>query len=337
VVIGGAYIVARAYIFGALALRVFVRALKFVAVIVIALAALEHLTQSIVTNNLIAALWGTPGFEPDYRSGMLRAYSTFAHPIFYGTFCATAAAIFLYSQQNLSSRVLYGVGCFIGCLMAMSSAPLISFMIVMSAYSYDHVMRRVLSRWRVLQLGLIVFFVTVYLTTNKPVSWVVSHLTLDPSTGYFRVATWDTSLYYIGLSPLVGYGFEVYGEVGDFFANATVDSVWLVLALRFGVPLVALILLTNIASFYRSGKTPGGWRRLDPYMDGMRTAFTLVLVIFIFAGLTVHFWNNIWMLWGLFVGIRASLHEDYLRSSATQVLDRPVDMAPSRALGGVAS
>jgi O-antigen ligase len=158
-----------------------------------------------------------------------------------------------------------------------------------------------------------VLLVAIFFVVNSPISWIVANLTLDPSTGYFRQATWDSALYYIGLSPLVGYGFEAHGNEDDFFANATVDSVWLVIALRSGVPLVIFVILANAASFYRY-RPSAGIRISDSYMDNMRTAFTLALIIFMFAGLTVHYWNNIWMFWGLCLGIRASLHEQYLNS-----------------------
>jgi O-antigen ligase len=316
----GGYLVARAYFFGEAALRTFVQVLKPIAVVVILLAIVDHLTGRIVTYNTIATLWGLPTFNPEYRNGMLRAFSTFPHPILYGTFCVVAGAIFLYSERTFSGRILYVGGCFFGCILAMSSAPLISFMIVMSTYAYDVFMRQYRWRWKAMVVALSIFLLVVFLVTNKPISWLVSNLTLDPSTGYFRVATWDTALYYIGLSPLTGYGFRDYANPDDFFGNASVDSVWLSLALRFGLPSVVLIVLTNVLSFYKSGPT-GGLRPGNSYMNNMRTAFTLVLVIYMFAGLTVHYWNNIWIFWGMCIGIRASLQEEYLNPSAGLVFD----------------
>jgi hypothetical protein len=229
----------------------------------------------------------------------------------YGTFCVVAGAIFLYSERSVLRQVLYTGGCFFGCVLSMSSAPLISFVIVVSVYSYDRIMRRYPWRWHVLVIGLCALLAVVFGVANKPVSWIVSHLTLDPSTGYFRVATWDSAFYYIGLSPYVGFGFEAYGIIGDFFGNASVDTVWLALALRFGIPTIVFLFFANVTTFYRSGSTAGN-RQGDPYMCRMRTGFTLVLVVFMFIGLTVHYWNNIWIIWGICIGVRGSLQEEYL-------------------------
>jgi hypothetical protein len=194
----------------------------------------------------------------------------------------------------------------------MSSAPLLMFCVALSVYSYDRLMKSSPWRWKAFAalIGAVLAF--IYLTTNHPTSWIVAHLTLDPSTGYFRQATWDRAFYNIGFSPLVGFGFGDIGDGREFFDNASVDAVWLVLALRFGVPIVVLMLLANVTSFFVGfgrktvGLTP------DTYMDNMRTAFTLAVMTFSLVGLTVHYWNTMWMLWGAYIGIRASLNEHFL-------------------------
>jgi len=44
----------------------------------------------------------------------------------------------------------------------------------------------------------------------------------------------------------------------------------------------------------------------------MATGFTMVLGMFMFVGLTVHFWNYMWISWGLCIGTRASVREWFL-------------------------
>jgi hypothetical protein len=101
----------------------------------------------------------------------------------------------------------------------------------------------------------------------------------------------------------------------------TVDSIWLVFALRFGVPAVALLFLSNVSSFLPVKSARGRRNRnddapavsaTDKYMADMSMAFTTVLVMFMFIGLTVHFWNYMWIFWGICLGVRASLREWHL-------------------------
>ena len=77
---------------------------------------------------------------------------------------------------------------------------------------------------------------------------------------------------------------------------------------------MGFLLLANVTSFYLGfgRKTVG--RTVDRYMDNMRTAFTLAVMIFMLAGVTAHYWNTMWMLWGAYIGIRASLYEQFLQT-----------------------
>jgi O-antigen ligase len=302
----GSYVIVRAYIFGRPALYAFVQALKIVAIMIILFALLEHLAGDYLVGNTVAALWGDPGTDPDFRNGLLRARSTFPHPILYGTFCSVAGAIFLYSETRNFGRTLCVGFCFVGCVLAVSSAPLISFAIAIFVFCYDCAMRRWQWRWKLLTTIIGVGLLAVFSIANRPTSWLIANLTLDPSTGYFRQATWDRAFYNIGVSPLTGYGFGAFGDPNEFFDNASIDSVWLVLALRFGVPVVIFVLLASVTSFLQLKRRV---RAADPFLENMRTAFTLVLVIFAVAGLTVHFWHSIWIFWGMCIGIRANLRE----------------------------
>jgi hypothetical protein len=306
----GGYMFARAYFFGRPALHCFIQVLKIVAILIIAFAALEHFSGSNLIANAVAAIWGNPSVGPEYRNDILRAWSTFPHAILYGTFCTIAGAIFLYSESKRISRIFYVGFCFAGCVLAVSSAPLILFSVAIAVYFYDHIMRRYSWRWKVLVVLIGGALVAVFLIADRPTSWVIAHLTLDPSTGYFRKGTWDRALYNIDLSPMVGYGFDAFGDPDELFDNVTIDSVWLVLALRFGVPVVILTLLAIAMSFMPAGRrarVQGG----DDYLNNLGTAFTLALVVFSLAGLTVHFWHAIWIFWGICLGIRVGLRERY--------------------------
>jgi len=304
----GAYIVARAFIFEKTALNIFVEGLKYVVIIMIAFAVLDHVSGRLITHDTVARLWGLYPWEPEFRHGMLRATSIFDHPILYGTFCAVAGAIFFYSERIQTRRMFYVGICLFGCFLAMSSAPILSFGVVIFVYCYDQMLKKYHWRWKAFTIAIVTMLIVIYLSTNNPTSWIVSHLTLDPSTGYFRKATWERSFYNISFSPITGYGFNLFGDPNEFFDKASVDSVWLVVALRFGIPMVIFLLLTNFASFFPSSQSPN-IRACDIYLKSMSTGMTLAVMVLTLAGLTVHYWNTIWLFWGLCIGIRGSLQE----------------------------
>jgi hypothetical protein len=299
----GGYLISRAYCFGRPALDTFIRVLKIFAVIVIILAMADTISGRPIVHETIVP-WDKTWLEGQMRNGWVRAMSTFDHPILFGVFCALTAAILLYWEKTLLRRSVAAGLCFLGCILSLSSAALMAFSIILIAFTYDQLLRRYSWRWSAfwIIMGMLIF--VVFVVAAHPLNWVLSHLTLDPQTGYFRMLIWDTALTYIAQSPVIGYA---YHSLNNVILDNSVDSIWLVLSLRFGVPMLVLFFLTNVAAFFPSQRNFKGTG--DVHMDQMRRAFTLVLLMFMFTGLTVHFWKYMLMFWGLCLGIRASLRE----------------------------
>lgn len=295
----GGYLISRAYCFGRPALDTFVRVLKVLAIIVIILAVADNISGTLIIHNVANFAPGDQGL----REGWVRAASTFVHPIALGVFCALTAAILLYWEKTLLSRSVAAGLCFLGCFLSLSSAALMAFTIIMVAFTYDQLLRRYSWRWSAFWIATSILMLTVFVVAAHPLNWIFSHLTFNPQTGFYRMMVWDVGLTYIAQSPVIGFGYQF----NDIILDNTVDSIWLVLSLRFGVPMAVLFFLTNVATFFPSQRDFNGTS--DVHMDQMRCAFTLVLLMFMFTGLTVHFWKSMLTFWGLCLGVRASLRE----------------------------
>ena len=116
---------------------------------------------------------------------------------------------------------------------------------------------------------------------------------------------WEVASDYINRAPFTGYAYALYNNN---IIDGSVDAVWLVFSLRFGLPMAILFFLTNVAAFFPTRQRSRNGIN-DSDLDRMKRAFTTVLLLFMFAGLTVHFWNYMLMFWGLCIGIRASMRE----------------------------
>lgn len=302
----GGYLIARAFFFGLPALNTFVRVLKVFAIIAIIFGIADTLSGRLIVHEIIGAIvHATELPQPGYRHNLVRAASTFDHAILFGAFCAVTAAILLYWEQNVVHRILVVGLCFLGCILSFSSAAIMAFMIVVSAYIYDRLMCRYSWRWIALWIVAGVLVLLAFLLANHPLAWIITHATFDPQTGYFRFLIWDTALQYIARAPMAGYGYVQFKNV---ILDGSVDSIWLIYSLRFGFPMALLLLLTNFAAMLPTKSEPK-YGNSESHMDRMQRAFTLALLAFIFTGLTVHFWNFTWMYWGLCIGIRASIRE----------------------------
>ncbi|MDF0494647.1 hypothetical protein [Bradyrhizobium yuanmingense] len=300
----GGYIVARGFFFGPAAVCSFIQPFKIVTAYIVLLALFDNLSGRLIVQQMFSAAFGSHApLTPDFRLYWVRAASTFDHPILLGTYCTVACGILLFSEQRPLSRMLWAGLCVFGCLLSLSSAPLLSCFIVLMVYLYDAALKQYSGRWRALQLCLVAMVLVILAVANHPLGWIISHLTFDPVSGYFRMLIWDAATQKIMYSPLTGYAF---GPLNHDILDSTIDSVWLVFALRFGLPMVFLLLLTNITSIL-----PSGFKGVmeDPSAPGLRIAFTVAVVMLMFTGLTVHYWNYLWIFWGVCIGIRASLRE----------------------------
>ena len=310
----GSYMLARAFINDKSSIKEFMRALKFVAVVLIALSVLDTLSGTFFIKELITK------FIPDPRPYrfpnaqihrsffgivVLRAASTFGHPILYGTFCSIAGLLFLTSER-VGQRVFYCAVCLFGCVLSLSSGPLLAFVIGISLSTYDQFLRAYSTRWKILWLIAIAAICALFVFSNNPITWMFRHLTLDPATGYFRLLIWSHAGDYIALSPITGG--EISSWATDEILSDTVDSVWLELSLLYGLPMVVLLLLASLSACGLFGRKIKD-RLINHDIRRIRTAFSLVLFLFAILGLAVHFWGSIWMLWSLCMGIRTSLEE----------------------------
>lgn len=304
----GGYFVGRAFFFGPLALAAFLRIFKVVIFVVIMLAVLDPLFGENVVQTIVATLVNTPGGVPNQdRFGIIRAASTIEMAELYGTVCCVAGSIFLYLETLKGSKVRWAAFAFFGCFLSLSSGPLLAFVIVVSFYFYDQFLQNYPGRWRAVAITLVLFLLAVFASSDRPISWLVAHMTLDPSTAYFRLYVFDYVMEQVRLRPLVGYGFGPIGN-DEFLSTTTVDCVWLVNAARYGIPMIALFFCANLMTFINFGSKRRS-DRVDEFMTKAGTGFTQAIVTFILVGITVHFWNATWMLWTVCLGIRGAIKE----------------------------
>jgi hypothetical protein len=319
----GGYLAARAFFFGPVALQTFLRVLKILTLMSVIFGTADRVSGTLLVHNYFASLLHVAPIRDQYRGGFLRATSTFDHAILFGAFCSVVANMMLYSERNVIHRVLWVSLCLYGCILSWSSSGLMSSFLVLAFYSYNRLMKNYSWRWRALCLISILIASIYVLVSNNPMGWIMSHLTLDPESGYWRFMEWDAAASKISESPLAGFGTQLLNQP---LLDLSVDSVWLVLALRFGLPAVFLLILTNLAAMLPVRRTACGWPS-ESYIRELSTGFTIVLVIFMFAGLTVHYWNFIWIFWGICIGIRVSLNE-YTIAASTRYDSQVIAHAP---------
>ena len=317
----GAYLVGRAYFSNRRSLELFIGVLKPVTIVIILLGLLDTLTGRPVVQQLV----GIGGYQVDYRAGLLRADSVFPVGELFGTFCVAATALFLYSERTLTSRIFYVGLSVLGAVLSLSSGPLLGLAIVLSVFVYDLILRKRAWRWKLFGLAVFALTLSAFIVSNAPVAFLVRNLTLNPETGYFRLATWNFGLEEVARSPILGEGITSYAGASDLvqiFVGKSVDALWLVLMLRYGVTVVVFLLATIFLPFLY--KDRGSAR--DLYMNNIRMGLSLAVLCMSYIALTVHFWDSIWVFFALCIGIRASFVEITVKQSPI-VAPRKADLS----------
>jgi hypothetical protein len=316
----GGYAAGRAFFIRPEALRAFLSVLKPLAFTAVVLGMADTITGRMFIHETLASLLHVAPIVSTFRGSGVRAASTFDHAIQFGAFCCLVGAMLLYSERNVVKRIVYVGICFAGTILSWSSSGLMSFAMILAAYAYDRLLGQYPRRWTVFWAAIAVIYLAIMLTTIHPLGWVLTHLTLEPESGYYRLMEWDTATGYISAAPWTGYAFRTFPEAELY----SVDCVWLAVALRFGIPASLFLMLANLTAILPNGSAPQD-PAAEPFMSQMRAAFTVVLVMFMFIGITAHYWNYIWIFWGICIGIRASLRErTYVASNRSASYSRPV-------------
>lgn len=319
----GAYAIARAYIRDLETLRATLRIVLYSVVLAGAIAVLDTLSGSQFVHAVLRSVLGGEPLPPiEYRMGLVRAYSTFDHPIHYGTYCATMFALLWMSEPRRLWRIVHAAGVAVAAGLALSSAPILSLALQGGMMGWNTVTRSIPYRAQLSLAILVGLYIGAELVASRSLlQIIISIATFDPWTGYYRMLIWEYGLENLWTSPWLGIGMEDW-ERPRWMVAATIDSYWLVLTLRSGLP--AFLLVATGVVLVGRGVVKRGRTARDPLRRNMAAGWMISLVAISFLGATVHFWNVPHALFYFFLGLGSALADPRPVRSAASALVRPI-------------
>ena len=270
--------------------------------------ALDAVTGTPLTHDFIRQLLGLPvltagGGVLEYRLGILRSMGPIIHPILFGVVCA--AGLILAVGSPIRFKRLTIAVCAIGVFLSMSSAPMEGSVLGLGLLAYDRRLAHFRGRWMLLIGSVIIGLGVVFLFTSSPLAFLFGHLNLDSSSYWVRLLQWNNVGAVVLDSPWIGIAFQWPDIVAHmpFFVQESIDSLWLNLALIYGIPGSVLVGLSMLsAACYRTNRSPIG---LTSEESRLATSLSILIVVIVLMGFTVHLWEGPWMLVGLLVGASA--------------------------------
>jgi hypothetical protein len=320
----------------------FVNFLCHVIVIIALFGVLDVLTSRPIIHEFLGQLTGytnintgTSNVGGGLRMGFFRATGPIGHPILYGIVCAIG--LLLAVASPIRAKGLTIAACGLGVLLSLSSAPIEGAILGLGLLTYNRLLARFRSRWSILiGIGALGIGVSFALSTS-PLAFVLGHINLDPTSYWVRLYQWQTVGTIVLNSPWVGIGFNLVDVARKMpvFIFASVDSLWLWLAMVYGFPGAILVGLSMVsAACY-----PVSGRDINLTIEESKLATTLSVIIamIVLLGFTVDFWEESWMLAGLLVGVRAHLADLGSQRSSTPTNTDPDgarQRSSHRSLGG---
>ena len=295
----------------------FIGFLCSVIAIVGLLGAMDTVSHRYFTHELMRSLLGgAPIEDAGSRLGLLRATSTLEHPILLGFVCSVG--LLLAASVPIRARLFAVSCCFLGMLLALSAGPIQTAVIGFGLLAYNRVLSGIQFRWGVLIALGIAGITILFVTVDNPFGFVFNHLTFDAQSAYYRIYIWTVASAAVSDSPIWGWGF-VLPAIYD--VPRTVDSVWLLWSLIYGIPGAVLLALSITSS--ASLPTTGRNVHLTVAESKLGTTLGIQVFLILFLGFTVDYFGNGSTLIPLLIGVRARLGElgktasaDFVRSNS---------------------
>lgn len=228
------------------------------------------------------------------RFDLMRATSVFAHPILFGTLSAMffPFAIMLMLRQRTLAYITGVVSLIVSMLMTLSSAPLLSLIF----QGFTAVLVKFWDTARRLWIGL--FFgglagalLIEALSDRGFFGILISYLTFNPNTGYFRMLQWQHSMDDIIAHPILGIAHHDWTRpYWKSWLGESIDSFWLLTTLQHGI-FASLLLL--IACLYTVFHVLNHVHQQCDSVRWMVTTWILSFMSLILIGFTVHYFDKL--------------------------------------------
>jgi hypothetical protein len=247
------------------------------------------------------------------RFGILRATNVFAHPILYGTIAALFFP-FMVMLMRFSFRKRYllsNIILFSSMVLTLSSAPLLSLVFQAMSAVLVRFWNGAQRFW--LAFGFVAIAAAMFLQmfSNRGfLGILVSYLTFNPVTGYYRMLQWEYSMNDISNNLLFGIAHHDWHRPA--WLSESIDSFWLLLVLQHGIIAGAILFF---AAFYSVFYFLNRLHLHHIYSRWMVSSWILAFTAMILIGFTVDFYGKLQPMFFFFLGAigwaRQATHVNY--------------------------
>lgn len=267
--------------------------------------AIEAIGHRLIVQDVVAAITGKSNpIRLEVRKGFMRGTSTFAHPILVGIFLASFLPIYLLSGLRGWPRMV-GVSTSILGLFSMSSAAVLGIIVGGCLFVYDWLTERIANLTWKLFLGFsAILYFFVEMTSNRGFyTLLVQYASLNSVSAYNRIHIWNFGTENIARHPWFGIGYADWDRP-SWMHSGSFDWLWLIFALRFGIPVAVLMLGATLLAVAMLALNS---RHLPPSDARLLRGVAISLGVFALGLNSVSLWMNSLAWFFMLVGLSVSL------------------------------
>lgn len=296
----GGYVIARAFVRTPEDFMAMCRTLIFAIICTIPFAIFETLTGRAILSEIINAIPGLnapPKVFYEYRLNLIRPQVIVSHPILYGLFCSIGFSLAFVALKGTTGnfrRYLMSALVATATFLSLSSGAILAVAVQLSLIGWAFIFSQMQSRWWLLVGLFVLAYVVVDILSNRtPIEVFMSYATFSPANAFWRALIFEWGMKNVMSSPWIGIGMNDWFRP-DFMHTSTVDNFWLVLAMRYGLPGLALLALGFLIAilkviFAKLDET-------DQQIMQLRRGWVFTMLGLCFTLSTVHVWNNVFSL-----------------------------------------
>ncbi len=225
------------------------------------------------------------------RFDILRATNVFIHPILYGTLTAIffpfaiLLTLFAFKPRYLIATATL----LLSMVLTLSSAPLLSIVFQSMGAVLSHFWYGAKRFWiGMLFLGVSGAFLINIISNRGFFALLVSHLTFNPATGYYRMFQWKYAMDDVLDNPLLGIGVSQWSRPD--WLNYSIDSFWLLITMQHGIPAGFILLF---CSLYIVFHVLNNLHKQHTLYRWMANAWLLSFLSLILIGFTVDYFGKL--------------------------------------------
>ncbi len=225
------------------------------------------------------------------RFDIMRTTNLFAHPILYGTIGAIffPFIILLLLYRFKFSNLLKTLALLIGMISTLSSAPLLSVVFQGMTAILAQYWTGAKRLWMAVAFFGISGFLLIEAMSNRGFfAILISYLTFNPVTGYYRMLQWQYSMDDIAANPVFGIGLHDWSRPE--WMSSSIDSFWLLMTMQHGL-FAGFILL--FCSLYAVFHILNDLHKHHPATRWMVKSWVLAFMSLILIGFTVDYFGKI--------------------------------------------